>query len=402
MVVVGANRPVTAQPAPLAPGGGPPVSARNDLPPNILGAPVIGAPVRTEDRDPPFQNPHATPVRQEEVRNNPPTSTGKAAGGIVSSNDGFVRRAAALGAPETAGTPLPAQAVEAIPRSGNATSGGETVNDFLTKRAGRPNNDRRSTDSNSQEMRTSDKFGDKLGGMFGNCNDWFKSDHVFDGFISPVTNPFLFEDPRSLTEVRPIFMYQNIPGRNPDFQGGNIWFFGTQARVAFTDRLSFTFNKLGGISISPSRDRSSTRRPASRNSGLDRSTRSFAARKRGSLLAGGLQFQIPTGSSATFQDTGTLSLVPYLSYAKNFLRDWSYGSFNFMATTGYSASVNSQRSDYYFLSGHLDFDWMNCHHFYPLMEMNWFCTRPTGRQFLSASKGVTCLTSAVKRRGRGC
>ena len=47
----------------------------------------------------------------------------------------------------------------------------------------------------------------------GHCDTWFKSDHVFDGFISPVTNPFLFEDPRSLTEVRPIFMYPAGAGR---------------------------------------------------------------------------------------------------------------------------------------------------------------------------------------------
>ena len=31
-----------------------------------------------------------------------------------------------------------------------------------------------------------------------------QSDHGFDNFISPVTNPSLFEDPRALTEVRPI------------------------------------------------------------------------------------------------------------------------------------------------------------------------------------------------------
>ena len=39
---------------------------------------------------------------------------------------------------------------------------------------------------------------------------WLQSDHCFDdlGLISPVSNPFLFEDPRALTELRPIFMYQ--------------------------------------------------------------------------------------------------------------------------------------------------------------------------------------------------
>src|SRR5688572_19222555 len=74
---------------------------------------------------------------------------------------------------------------------------------------------------------------------------------MFDGFISPVTNPFLFEDPRSLTEVRPIFLYQKIPSNQPDFRGGGTWFFGTQARVAVTDRLSFVMNKLGGTSLNP-------------------------------------------------------------------------------------------------------------------------------------------------------
>src|SRR5262249_6148219 len=59
----------------------------------------------------------------------------------------------------------------------------------------------------------------------------FESDHSFDGFISPVTNPFYFEDPRSLTEVRPIFMWQGSPTKNPIFHGGDIEFFGLQGRL---------------------------------------------------------------------------------------------------------------------------------------------------------------------------
>ena len=56
----------------------------------------------------------------------------------------------------------------------------------------------------------------------------FQSDHNFDHFISPVSDPFYFEDPRALTELRPIFMFQSIPHNNPVFHGGNIEFFGTQ------------------------------------------------------------------------------------------------------------------------------------------------------------------------------
>src|SRR5262249_37634984 len=99
--------------------------------------------------------------------------------------------------------------------------------------------------------RSAGKFGEKLDGVLGPHGGWVRSAAALCNLISPVTNPFLFEDPRSLTEIRPIFIYQRIPGGQPDFFGGNISYFGTQARVAITNRLSFTINKLGGIWINP-------------------------------------------------------------------------------------------------------------------------------------------------------
>ena len=75
---------------------------------------------------------------------------------------------------------------------------------------------------------------------------WFQSDHGFDQMISPVTNPFFFEDPRALTEVRPIFIYQAIPGSSPVASGSLFWY-GTQLRPALTEKISLTINKLGGI-----------------------------------------------------------------------------------------------------------------------------------------------------------
>jgi hypothetical protein len=79
----------------------------------------------------------------------------------------------------------------------------------------------------------------------------FESDHAFDNFASPTTNLFLFEDPRALTEVKPIFMYQTIPGSNDTLKGGNVNYLGGQARVAITERLSFVINKFGWISLNP-------------------------------------------------------------------------------------------------------------------------------------------------------
>jgi hypothetical protein len=52
----------------------------------------------------------------------------------------------------------------------------------------------------------------------------FQSDHCFDYFCSPVSNPFFSEDPRALTEIKPLVIYDHVPNSNFNFQGGNIWF----------------------------------------------------------------------------------------------------------------------------------------------------------------------------------
>ena len=35
-----------------------------------------------------------------------------------------------------------------------------------------------------------------------------------EALISPVTNPFYFEDPRSLTEIKPLFLIQKAPSEH--------------------------------------------------------------------------------------------------------------------------------------------------------------------------------------------
>jgi hypothetical protein len=205
----------------------------------------------------------------------------------------------------------------------------------------------------------------------------FQSDHCFDYFASPVTNPFLFEDPRALTELKPLFIYQGAPSSNPIFRGGNAEFYGLQARLAVTERLSFTVNELGFVTLNPFN-------PSAGPPGLFSQSTGFAQVVLGpkytflrsedwkTVMAGGLLFQIPAGSPKVFQDTGTLSLVPYLSAAKNFCLPAGWGSLNLMGTTGYSISVDRQRSEYFYMSAHLDYNIANTNMFFPFLEMNWF------------------------------
>jgi hypothetical protein len=204
----------------------------------------------------------------------------------------------------------------------------------------------------------------------------FQSDHGFDVLISPVTNPFLFEDPRALTELRPVFFYQKFPGGSI-FGGGHGEFLGLQARVAFTERLSLVLTEFGWIWINPS----SGSPVDSGNGGADirigPKYTFYRCEPTGTVAAVGLMFAFPTGSEDVFQNTGSLSLEPYLSFGQNFARS-NYGSFNFIGTVGYSASVDNERSDFLYTSLHLDYDVGNLRKFYPFFEFNYFYYAKSG------------------------
>lgn len=215
---------------------------------------------------------------------------------------------------------------------------------------------------------------DHLGSAFqaGPGGTMFQSDHKFDGFISPVTNPFYFEDPRALTEVRPIFMWQNTPSSVPLFAGGDNFFFGLRGSVAFTEWLSLTVDQLGWFWTEiqqPSPGFAS-------HSGFGEvhfGPKVTFIRKDTSntLLAAGAIFELPVGSNSVFQSTGNLSITPYLSFGQNFGRS-DYGSFNFLNTTGYSFAVDSDRADFLYSSFHLDYDVLNLKKIYPLVELNFY------------------------------
>jgi hypothetical protein len=213
----------------------------------------------------------------------------------------------------------------------------------------------------------------------GGGRNLFESDHGFDVFSSPVSNPFLFEDPRSLTEVRPIFMHQGTPTTNPIFHGGDIEFFGVQARLAFTERLSLVINELGIIWDEP-------HNPGSGFGGHDGWSELrigpkytfYRCEQSGTIAAAGLNFDIPIGPAKVFQNTGNLSLEPYVSFGQNFWKT-NYGSVNFLGTIGFSVGMDNQRSDFLFASLHLDYDVANLRKVYPFIDFNLFDYTGSGK-----------------------
>lgn len=224
------------------------------------------------------------------------------------------------------------------------------------------------------------QWGNDLGGAFkaGPDRALFQSDHKYDFFVSPVSNPFYFEDPRALTEVRPVFIWEQTPRSVPIYNGGDNVFAGLQARVAFTDWLSLVVNKLGWTWSEPHLGTvvdGSEFAPHVGFSEVWLGPKITFWRGEKALAAAGLTFAIPAGSSKVFQNTGSLSLAPYVSYGLNFWPS-SYGSFNFLTTAAYSIGFDDRRTDYFVGSFHLDYGILN--RFYPLVELNWYQYTMTG------------------------
>lgn len=220
-----------------------------------------------------------------------------------------------------------------------------------------------------------------VGGAFqsGVNRQTFQSDTTFKDFASPVSNPFYFEDPRALTEIRPVFIWQHTPNTNPIFNGGNNFVLAARGSVAFTPYLSLVVSRLGWDWIN-----TNAGTPAiSTGSGfseihLGPKVTFLRNETSNTVAAFGLNFEIPAGSSSVLQNTGNLSLEPYFSIAQSFGRS-SYGTFNFMNCDGYSFRTDSQRSESFFASFHLDYDVGNAHRFFPLVEMNFrYYTRSGG------------------------
>lgn len=199
----------------------------------------------------------------------------------------------------------------------------------------------------------------------------FQSDQCFKGMISPVTNPHLFEDPRALTELRPIFMWQRTPNSNPIFAGNSNFYADLQARVALTQNISVVINRLGWVWQDPSVANPDVL-TGNGFSELNIGPKFTFWRDETSqtVAAAGLNFILPIGSATVAQNTGDLSLAPYFSFAQGFGSS-NYGSFNFMNTTGYSFSTDNMRTDFLYSSFHIDYDVGNTHVFFPLAELNW-------------------------------
>jgi hypothetical protein len=190
----------------------------------------------------------------------------------------------------------------------------------------------------------------------------FQSDHAFDRFVGPISNPVLSKDPRTLTEARLLFIQNEIDPANP-LGSGSFQVYAMQLRLALTDRLSLIADKDGIASISPN---GGPNQSGFLNLAAGLKYNIIRDVENQFLLSGGLMFEPTTGEGKVFQNIGDGLFTAFLSAGKE-INTYNHVIANF----GYQFPVDrSQNSSFFYTSLHVDrqmFGWL-----YPLAEANWF------------------------------
>lgn len=191
------------------------------------------------------------------------------------------------------------------------------------------------------------------------------SDTCFSNFISPISNPLFFEDPRTSSEVRLIFANHWLPQNNPVFQGGQAQYLAMQARVALTERLSFIATKDGYVWIDP--DNPAVGNPdgwADVAAGLKYNLVRDPANQH--VLSVGATFELDVGSHRVFQGRGDGEFHVFATdgIALTQKSHW-------LTATGFRLPTDTAaRSQMWYWSNHYDYNiWGK---WFAVGELNWF------------------------------
>ncbi len=186
------------------------------------------------------------------------------------------------------------------------------------------------------------------------------TDTRFLNFISPMTNPVYFEDPRTLTEARVIFLNHWLP---QNVGGSDVQLLAVQGRAALTKRLSIIATKDGYIFSGG--DGPPINGWANVNLGLKYNL--YADAQRQQLLSVGTRFELVNGSVSALQHVGT-GLFDIFVTGGTQIGDYSH----FVSAAGFRLPTDPNvQDDQFYWSFHLDRRLPQAP-LYGLLEMNWY------------------------------
>jgi hypothetical protein len=187
------------------------------------------------------------------------------------------------------------------------------------------------------------------------------SDHCFDRFISPISNPFFFEDPRSLTEVRGMFIDNSIPNSNG---AGDAQVWTAQFRGRITDRWSVIAPRLGYISVNQGNNGGGNpfgflSAPVGAKFNFIRDVDNQF------LVSGGMTYFIP-GSPGAFSSFGNGDFHIFLTAGKQI-----FDRGHWLSGTGFRLPEDRNwGTQLWYWSNQWDYELPG--HIYPLIGLNWF------------------------------
>jgi hypothetical protein len=186
------------------------------------------------------------------------------------------------------------------------------------------------------------------------------SDHCFDRFVSPLSNPFFFEDPRSLTEAQGIFLDNSLPS---SIGGGDAQVWATQIRLRLSDRWSLIAPQLGELEVNQSQGGGAPHGFMSAPVGFKYNF--FRDPERQSLLSGGMTYFIP-GSASAFSNFGDGDVHFFLTGGQEIFEQGHW-----LSATGVRLPIDRNwGTPLWYWSNQWDYEVVD--HWYGVFGTNWF------------------------------
>lgn len=195
------------------------------------------------------------------------------------------------------------------------------------------------------------------------------SDHCFDDFISPMINFVFFEDPRTLTEVRPIFLNHWVPDviGSGVTAGGSVQLYAMEIRLALTEKLSFIATKDGYIVDGTGGTLTTLLDDGWADVTMGLKYNVIRDRCKGRIASIGFTYELPIGSTSALQDIADGEFHLFATGGQRLMN----GKAHYLTALGYRLPVdtNSQTSSIHW-SNHLDY--RVSRKFYLLTELAWW------------------------------
>lgn len=222
-------------------------------------------------------------------------------------------------------------------------------------------------------------FGLKLAGSFGAGG--------FDRgrYVPPLTHFAINETPFNTTELRPIYVHQNIPNGFVT-QGGNVDAVALQGRLAITERLGFIATTDGYADVDFDATLPDTNGFLDVTAGLKYAVHFDPAA--GEIVTLGLRYTAPVGTLETagidLTGRGKGFVNPFVTAAKTWEHVQVQGS------AGAQVALSDANWSYVHLSGHVNYQ--VAERLFPFIEVNALLPYDGGNQF---AKGTPVLSEVT-------